>query len=448
MKENISWASILNGEAKRGNKTSESVTEILTQDWYAKISIPWDDSNWKKIIIEKMWDESLSEKERAHYRRMFNVLNMPNLCNIEGNPINMVVNRMLNSPFFHWFDRVDVPEMVNEWATFDLFNFPEDHVARRPTDSYFVNKSENKKESVLLRPHTSVMWYYNFLEGNGLKKLHESWEIRSLSYWKVYRVDELDKSHHECFHQIDWLRVTSKEKEIITQETLKNVLSNIIKTLFWEDVKFRLNEDSFPYTTDSLEVEVDFKGKWIEVLWAGIVHPNVFEKLWIDPEKYNWWAFGFWIERLAMPLKGISDIRVFWSEDKRITKQWGDFEAYKEVSAYPPVYKDISIIVPKKSFIKDVKEEEKSWELELTRNTESDFFAITWVIRDVWWDLIEEVKIIDIYENDKKFWENNKSLSMKIVFRSIERTLTNEEINKMYFEIRGKIEREIWYTLR
>ena len=191
-----------------------------------------------------------------------------------------------------------------------------------------------------------------------------------------------------------------------------------------------------------------YKWKWLEVNGAWVVHPTVLEKLWIDPEKYNGWAFWFWIERLVMALKQIPDIRIFWSTDPRITKQWGSFDAYKEVSSFPPVYKDISMVVPKNKFVKDLEEEKKSWELELTRDTESDFFAITWVIRDVWWDLIEEVKIIDIYENDSKFWENNKSLSLKVVFRSIERTLTNDEINVMYFDIRDRIEKNLWYELR
>lgn len=149
-----------------------------------------------------------------------------------------------------------------------------------------------------------------------------------------------------------------------------------------------------------------------------------------------------------MALKQIPDIRIFWSTDPRITKQWWNMEPYKEVSNYPPVYKDISMLVPKEKFQKDIEEEKKSWELELTKDTESDFFAITWVIRDVSGDLIEEVKITDIYENDEKFGNDYKSLSLKITFRSIERTLTNEEINKIYFEIRGKLESEFNYELR
>lgn len=135
-------------------------------------------------------------------------------------------------------------------------------------------------------------------------------------------MDELDKTHHECFHQIDGLRIVAKDREIIDQNTLKDVLSATIKALFGESVQYRFHADQFPYTLDSLEVEVEYEGQWIEVLGAGIVHPSVLEKLGIDPEKYNGWAFGFGIERLAMPLKKVPDIRIFWSHDPRITAQW------------------------------------------------------------------------------------------------------------------------------
>jgi phenylalanyl-tRNA synthetase alpha subunit len=92
-----------------------------------------------------------------------------------------------------------------------------------------LNKSDNSKESILLRPHTSVMRYYYLKQWPWLKKLQKDWEVRALSWWKVYRVDDLDKTHHECFHQIDGLKLTNKDREIINQETLKTVLIQLIK---------------------------------------------------------------------------------------------------------------------------------------------------------------------------------------------------------------------------
>ncbi|MDD2565961.1 MAG: hypothetical protein PHZ26_05040 [Candidatus Gracilibacteria bacterium] len=406
-------------------------------------------NKWIELIKDKINKSGLNSTEKAYFERILRVLNMPDLTKSSGNPVNMVVDSLINSEFYKGFEHVYSPEIVSEYETFDLFYFPLNHVARRPSDSYFLDKKiGDTRNSMLLRPHTTVIWFHYLINGGGLQKLNENGEIKILSSGKTYRVDELDKTHHECFHQIDGLKIIEKSKEIINQETLKDILRNTIKILFGENIEYRFNVDSFPYTTDSLEVEVMFRGKRLEVLGAGVVKGDVLEKLGVDSNKYNGWAFGFGIERLAMALKQIPDIRIFWSEDPRITKQWGNLESYKEVSNYPPVYKDISMIVPKQKFQKDLEEEKKSGELELTKKTESDFFAITGAIRDVSGNLIEEVKIIDIYENDEKFSPEYKSLSIKITFRSIERTLTNEEINKIYFEIRENLENELGYKLR
>jgi phenylalanyl-tRNA synthetase alpha chain len=410
--------------------------------------LSWDHIGWINYLNTVSKNTQFSEKEISYLTRISKVLRLPDLSLQVWHPINMVVKRIIDSQFYKDYAHSKSPEIVWEWETFDLFNFAENHVARRPSDSYFLLKTDEKRNNVLLRPHTSVMWYYYLLKQGWRNQLFETGETKALSWWKVYRVDELDKFHHECFHQIDWLRITAKEKEIINQDTLKDVILHTLESLFWENVECRFNEDTFPYTTHSLEAEVKYKWNWMEVLWGWIVHPTVLEKLWIDPEKYNWWAYGFWLERLTMTFKWIPDIRIFWSHDKRITKQWWNFEPYVEVSSYPPVYKDISMLVPKERFLLDRRNTEASWDLKLTKDTESDFFAITWIIRDIWGDLIEEVRIVDFFENDKKFSENYKSLTIKIVFRSLERTLTNEEVNVIYFTIREKIERELWYQLR
>lgn len=405
-----------------------------------------EDQKHLNLLEEKLKNSNLNATEKAYYNRILRVTSMPDLTQVKWNPVNMIVEKLTCSDYFKDFTIFSSPEVVKEFETFDLFYFPEDHVARRSSDSYFLQKTNNKDDNLLLRPHTTIMWYHYLVKWEWWEKLKKDGEIKLLSYWKTYRVDELDKNHHECFHQIDWLKISLKEKEIINQDTLKEVLSNTIKSIFGENVEFRFNVDTFPYTTDSLEVEVKNGEKWLEVLWAGVVKWEVLEKLWIDSTKYNWWAFGFGIERLAMALKKIPDIRIFWSDDKRILSQWGNLETpYKEISQFPPVYKDISMIVEKSKFIIDEKEKN---ETKLTRETESNFFAITWIIRDIWDPLIEEVKIIDNFENDKKFGIYKKSITIKIVFRAIDRTLTNEEINKIYFEIRDKLSKELGFELR
>lgn len=414
--------------------------------WIKQIHIPWDDAKRLSSIAQKLQDPDLSEQEKSYYNRILRVITMPDLSRQTGHPIQLVIEKILQAPFFSDFDHILCPEFVSERETFDLFNFPEDHVARRPTDSYFVQKSPNKQESILLRPHTSIMWYSYLIQAEKKRLLEETGEVKALSFGKVYRVDNLDKTHHECFHQIDGLRITAKDKALIDQNTLKEVLGQTITALFGKDAVYRFNADHFPYTTDSLETEVAFEGKRLEVLGAGVVHPTVLEKLWIDSTKYNWWAFGFWIDRLVMALKKIPDIRIFWSTDKRITAQWGNLDPYKEVSSFPPVYKDISFLTPKSTFVINQPETEKSGQIELVN--EADSFEIAWIARDVSWWLIEEVKVIDIFEDDAKFGPDKKSVCIRITFRSLEKTLTNDEINKVYFQIRDKLSNEGWFELR
>lgn len=430
-----------------GNNSKTTTVWINSKDG---ISISWNDSKWIQYIHQKLSNDSLSEKQKAYYTRILRILAHKNLSTYQGHPVNLVINKIIQSHFYNWFEYVQAPEIVWEWETFDLFNFPETHVARRPSDSYFIEKSENKKESILLRPHTTIVWYHYLIHWGWKEKLEKTWEVKVLSWWKVYRVDELDKTHHECFHQIDGFKITEKSQEIINQDTLREVLKNTIQAIFWDNIHYRFNEDTFPYTTDSLEVEVEYEWKWLEVLWAWVVHPTVLEKLWLDSDKYNWWAFGFGIERLVMALKKIPDIRILWSNDPRITKQWWNLEPYKEVSNFPPVYKDISFFTWCDKFIKDEEKSQKEWWIELTTESEADLFELSSIIRDLAldaWNLIEEVKLIDIFENSKKFGDK-KSVCIRITFRSLERTLTNEEINEVYFKIRERLESDLWYELR
>jgi len=442
--EKTNWS---NGNIQSWIETT-AIKTTTTDNVGSILNIENNSDHWLELLKLKAKDPKISEGKRAYYNRMLKVLDMPDLSEQIWHPINLIIKKIIDFPFYDDFSHSKSPEIVWEWETFDLFNFPENHVVRRESDTYFIQKTEDHKTNMLLRPHTSVIWYYYLIDQLWKEELFRTGETKTLSWGKVYRVDKLDKTHHECFYQIDWLRLTSKEKEVINQDTLKEVIVNTIVAIFWEWVEYRFSPETYPYTYDSLQVEVKYKWKWIEILWGWVVHPSVLEKLWIDPEKYNWWAYGFGLDRLAMLFKWINDIRILWSTDPRITSQWWNFKEFKEVSSFPPVYKDISILVPKADFVKDEQESKISWEFEFDKETESNWYAISWLIRDAWGELIEEVKIIDTFENDKKFWEDYKSISFKITFRSVERTLTNEEINKIYFEIRKNIEDNLWYKLR
>jgi phenylalanyl-tRNA synthetase alpha chain len=157
-------------------------------------------------------------------------------------------------------------------------------------------------------------------------------------------------------------------------------------------------------------MEIEVNGKWVEVLGAGVVQPPVLEKLGIDSEKYNGWAFGFGLERLAIISMDLPDIRLFWSEDERVKKQLKLGNKFVEVSKYPPIVRDISFVV------------------------ESDFIPNDYfdLVRETAPDLVEEVHLIDKYENVEKFGENMLSYAFRITYRSTERTLTSEEVDTLH----------------
>jgi phenylalanyl-tRNA synthetase alpha chain len=164
----------------------------------------------------------------------------------------------------------------------------------------------------------------------------------------------------------------------------------------------------------------------MEVNGAGLVHPQCLRNFGLDPELYNGWAFGFG-DRLAMIKMGIPDIRILWSNDPRITSQFKDINSrYKEVSKYPETIRDISFIIDKNINLNNYYE----------------------IVRDFAQDLIEEVELIDQYEDEAKFGKDKKSYTFRIIYRSFERTLTNEEINKIQEKIREKTQQELNALLR
>jgi len=164
----------------------------------------------------------------------------------------------------------------------------------------------------------------------------------------------------------------------------------------------------------------------MEVNGAGLVNPIVLKNFGLDPEVYNGWAFGFG-DRLAMIKMRIPDIRILWSDDPRITSQFKDINSkFKEVSKYPPIVRDISFIIDKNINLNNYYE----------------------IVRDFAENLIEEVKLLDNYEDDKKFGKDKKSYTFRIIYRSPERTLTNKEINKIQEEIREKTKQSLSAFLR
>ena len=358
----------------------------------------------RKLLAE------LEKRNDVEAKRIKRYLSMPDLSRTPGNPIYEIVQRVLSWPSFKGFDVIKVPEIVSTEITFDLFDFAKDHPARSKSDTYYVD------ENHILRTHTTIMWYYYLNDENVKKRMAAGEPVGAFSFGKVYRKDELDNRHMNVFHQIDGWYLSPKDKEIITIEDLKKALTSFAQAVFGTEVKMRFNDDKFPYTDPSLEMEVDKGGKWLEVGGAGVVKGSVLEKFGVDSTKWNGWAFGPGIERFAMVSMELPDIRLIWSEDERVKKQLVLGHKYQEVSKFPPIVRDISFIVP-------------------TTFIPNDYFD---TIRDIGGDLIEQVELIDKYENESKFGKEKLSYTFRTTYRSLERTLTNEEVNDLHKKIEDK----------
>ena len=379
----------------------------------------------KNIITIKSETEAklrneLESRSDAESLRMKRVLDMPDLSRTPGSPLHEVVERILALPDFKDFDTITIPEIVPADVTFDLFDFPKDHPARSKSDTYYVADND------ILRTHTTVMWYY-YLRDEGVKKrMAEGKSVGAFSFGKVYRKDEIDRQHMNVFHQIDCWYLVPKDQKIIGKEDLEKVLSEIAKAIFGGNLIYQFKPDSFPYTDPSIEMEAEINGRQVELLGSGVVRGSVLEKFGVDSSKWTGWAFGFGLERLAIVSMDLPDIRLLWSQDERVQKQLKLGNKFKEVSKFPPITRDISFIV-EKSFIPN------------------NYFDL---IRDLGGDLIEQVELLDKYENAEKFGKDKMSYTYRIIYRSNERTLTTEEIDPIQKKIYDETSKQFGAELR
>jgi len=308
----------------------------------------------------------------------------------------------------------------------NLKNFENFNPKFNPNPKYYFDKKDVNKEYVL-RTQTTVMWTFYLQRPEVKKQLEEYGEIGLLSFGKVFRKDEIDRNHFPVFHQVDGLYLCKTKDKEIGLKDLQDVLEKIAKSIFGESVNYRFLKDTFPFTDPSTQIEVQRGNDWLEIVGAGVVHKQVLANLGIDPNIYNGWAFGFGLERLAMIKNNIPDIRIFWSEDSRITKQFTSIDSqYQEVSKYPMTYRDISFIVSKETNLNNYYE----------------------IVRDYAENLIEEVKLSDKYENKEKFGEDKISYTFRIIYRSPERTLTSEEVNAIQEKIQERTIKELNAKIR
>ncbi|GLE05477.1 hypothetical protein PINS_up014500 [Pythium insidiosum] len=264
-----------------------------------------------------------------------------NLHQRKNHPLNIIKTKIegyfnkLHSdhgaPKFQIFDNLS--PVVSAHDCFDAMLVPKDHVSRRITDTYYVNPE------TVLRAHTSA--HEVPMMKQGIKAFLISGD--------VYRRDEIDASHYPVFHQMEGVRIFSEldpsipheEKVEIVKEELKKTLEGMVHELFGE-VEMRWVEAYFPFTEPSLELEIFFNNDWLEVLGSGVLRQEIVRNAGLGEEVG--WAFGLGLERLAMVLFDIPDIRLFWSNDERFISQFkdGEITKFKPYSKYPGCYKDVS----------------------------------------------------------------------------------------------------------
>ncbi|KAJ3161910.1 hypothetical protein HDU88_007141 [Geranomyces variabilis] len=359
-----------------------------------------------------------------------------------NHPIN-ILKRRIEAHFSNYKVVDSLNPVVSTQQNFDSLLFTDDHPGRAVTDTYYVDTN------TVLRTHTSA---------------HQSEVLKTraadayLLTADVYRRDEIDVSHYPVFHQMEGLRTfdrknleaeaavhvtgtsiegavlsatnpvqsahTPREAELVDLH-LRHSLEGMVRDLFREekDLQIRWIEAYFPFTSPSWEMEVLYRGNWLELLGCGVIQQQIMDEA-NNADRVGW-AFGLGLERIAMVMFDIPDIRLFWSTDERFISQFasGEIVKFQPFSKYPACYKDISFWCGD-SF------------------HDNDFAEI---VRDVAGDMAEDVKLIDKFVHPKT---KRVSRCFRINYRSMERTCTNEEIDKIQDELRDVTASRLGVELR
>ena len=284
-----------------GNDVRQTITELLTEKKAAEA---------EAALSEQLEAETID-------------VTMPGAQSPIGQPhvlqqiIDEIEQHFLGLGFQVIDDTVDSPEVETDEYNFERENLPKDHPARDMQDTFYITPE------ILLRTQTSPVQSRS-LEKHDFSK----GPLKMIAPGKVYRRDTDDATHSHQFHQVEGMVVG----ENITMADLKGTLLSVMQELFGEKHQIRMRPSYFPFTEPSVEVDVSWDEvtpdtkpediKWIEVLGAGMMHPNVLRMDGVDPEKYSGFAFGLGPDRLAMLKYGVDDIRQFYLNDVRFLSQF------------------------------------------------------------------------------------------------------------------------------
>jgi phenylalanyl-tRNA synthetase alpha chain len=219
-------------------------------------------------------------------------------------PLNSTIDRMIDIFTGLGYTVATGPQVETDYYNFEALNIPADHPARDMQDTFFL------ADGRLLRTHTSPV-QIRYME------THQP-PIRIVAPGRVYRRDTVDATHSAVFHQVELLAIDRG----LTFGDLKGTIKEFLRQMFGAELPVKFRASYFPFTEPSAEVDVQWQGKWLEVMGCGMVDPNVMKAVGYDPEVYTGFAAGFGVERFAMVLHQIDDIRRCYNSDLRFLKQF------------------------------------------------------------------------------------------------------------------------------
>jgi len=249
-------------------------------------------------------------------------------CQGKIHPVSQVIDEISSIFSEIGFNVEEGPDVENEYNNFTALNTPDNHPARDMHDTFYLDANKE----YLLRTHTSPVQVRTMLKGKPPFKI--------IAPGRTYRSDS-DQTHAPMFHQVEGLHIDKN----INMGHLKGCLNYFIKEFFEVDkIKMRFRPSHFPFTEPSAEVDIGYKikdekivigegDKWLEILGCGMVHPNVLKNVKVDPSKFQGYAFGIGIDRLAMLKYGINDLRSFFETDYRWLNHFG-FDPLDVPSSY------------------------------------------------------------------------------------------------------------------
>ena len=281
-------------------------------------------------IIKKEINEKISEVksiiEGNKDKQGFIDVTLPgnNIKRGHLSPLTLVTEELEDLFTSMGFMILDGPELESDFFNFTALNIPPHHPARDAQDTFYIKKQKNKeeKDDLVMRTHTSPV------QIRAMQKYGAP--LRCVVPGRVFRSEATDACHEHTFNQIEGLMID----ENISMVNLISVLKEVLSGIFNQDVKIRVRPGYFPFVEPGIEVDMSClicEGEacasckhtgWLEMLGAGMVHPNVLKYGGIDPDKYSGFAFGVGIERLVMMKYGINDIRLFNSGDMRFLEQF------------------------------------------------------------------------------------------------------------------------------